>query len=165
MAYARVDAQIGYVQGMNIVCSVLLYHELDINSCVQVMKFLMIACGFRQVYLHDFELAHKLAASLTQALKYRCSDLHRHLVNNGWYIDRQIWNKFEYIHIGVDPPHVGQYRAPGPHAHGCQYIHIAQLGGTIKNNNHVIAISQTHYTEPAWLDRIDGAAVSAEHKE
>lgn len=80
MTYAKIDPQIGYIQGMNIVCSVLLYHDLDIYNCIQVMKFLMIACGFRQVYLSDFELAHKLSASLAQALKYRCSDLYRHLV-------------------------------------------------------------------------------------
>lgn len=44
MAYARIDPQVGYVQGMNIVCSILLYHNLNIYDCVQVLRFLMISC-------------------------------------------------------------------------------------------------------------------------
>jgi hypothetical protein len=80
MAYARLDPEVGYVQGMNIVCSVLLYHSANMSDCVQVLKFLMVACEFRKVYLSDFAFAHRLSNSLTHALKYRCSDLHRHLV-------------------------------------------------------------------------------------
>jgi hypothetical protein len=30
MAYARLDPEIGYVQGMNIICSILLYHNFNI---------------------------------------------------------------------------------------------------------------------------------------
>lgn len=82
ISYARMDPQIGYVQGMNIVCSVLLFHNLNVGECVQAFKYLMLACGFRQVYLFDFEFAHKLTANLVQALKFRCYDLHRHLVQS-----------------------------------------------------------------------------------
>lgn len=80
MAYARIDPQIGYIQGMNIICSVLLYHKLDVYQAVQILKFLMISCNFRQVFIKDFEFAHKISQNLLQSLKYRCSDIYRHLV-------------------------------------------------------------------------------------
>lgn len=54
MSYARIDPQIGYIQGMNIICSVILYHKLDIYQCVQILKFLMISCNLRKIYLNDF---------------------------------------------------------------------------------------------------------------
>ena len=47
---------------------------------MQALKFLMLNCGFRQVYLREFEFAYKLIDNLIQALKYRCYDLYRHLV-------------------------------------------------------------------------------------
>lgn len=50
MAYAKIDPEVGYVQGMNIICSVLVYHNhnhnhnLNIYECIQVLRYLMINC-------------------------------------------------------------------------------------------------------------------------
>lgn len=58
------DPEVGYVQGMNILCSVLLYHSLDVGECLQVLRFFMGACGFRQAYLQEFEFAYRLCERL-----------------------------------------------------------------------------------------------------
>lgn len=102
MAYARVDPQIGYVQGMNIICSVLLYHCLDIYECIQIFKFLMITCNLRQIFLNDFEFAHRLSQNLTQCLKYRCSDLHRHIVHIKNNLDIEIFRSSRNFHSRMD---------------------------------------------------------------
>ena len=74
---------------MNIICSVILFHNHGGNGndgsegvagCVQVLKYLMIGCGFRQVYLGDFSLGYRLAGEVVELMKKRCFDLYQHLV-------------------------------------------------------------------------------------
>ena len=64
MAYARVDPEIGYVQGMNIICSVLIYHGNSLDQCILIFKFLMIGCRFRDIFMNNFKLAFELTHNL-----------------------------------------------------------------------------------------------------
>lgn len=128
MAYARVDPQIGYVQGMNIICSVLLYHCLDIYECIQIFKFLMITCNLRQIFLNDFEFAHRLSQNLTQCLKYRCSDLHRHLVQNKNILDIEIFRTSRDFHSWMDFASARKPHTFSSNAYGYKHIHIKKLG-------------------------------------
>ena len=73
----------GYVQGMNIISSIIIYHgQNNIDESLQILKFLMQEKHFRDLYINDFELANKLAATAVHTLKLRCNDLYRHIVRS-----------------------------------------------------------------------------------
>lgn len=80
MAYAGYDREVGYVQGMNIIASVLIYHASTTSESFSNFVYLMADRRFRDIYLKDFELANRLAESISLTLKTRCNDLYRHIV-------------------------------------------------------------------------------------
>ena len=74
------DPEIGYVQGMNMIASVLVFHGKHITECVELFRYLMLICGFRDLYLKEFGLAYRCADTVVRSLNLRCHDLYRHLV-------------------------------------------------------------------------------------
>lgn len=83
MGYSAHDQELGYIQGMNIISSVLIYHNspfATVNESLEILKFLMFDKKYRELYLNDFELAHKISNSIVNTLRVKCHDLYRHIV-------------------------------------------------------------------------------------
>jgi hypothetical protein len=57
--YAVLDGEVGYVQGMNMVCGAVALHMREIGSCFVFFKEVMIYGKLRELYLHDFALANE----------------------------------------------------------------------------------------------------------
>ncbi len=80
MSYARLDPEIGYVQGMNIICSVIIFHGSSFDQCQQVFQFIMMGCEFRKLLQGQFEFGYRITDALLNFLKSRCYDLFAHIV-------------------------------------------------------------------------------------
>lgn len=60
--YAVVDPEVGYVQGMNLLCGAVAFHMKDISSCFIFFKEIMFYGKLREFYLDNF-------SSLSQELE------------------------------------------------------------------------------------------------
>lgn len=54
--YASVDPEIGYVQGMNLLCGAVAFHMKDVNNCFIFFKEIMYYGKLREFYLDNFSL-------------------------------------------------------------------------------------------------------------
>ena len=45
--YAKIDKEVGYVQGMNMIGCVFVYHGKNMYECDELMRFLMVICNSR----------------------------------------------------------------------------------------------------------------------
>ena len=80
VAYAQLDSEVGYVQGMNFVAAVLVYHSRTSYEALNVFTYIMKLCGYRKLFLGDLSYSRKLAGRLTQDLRRLVYDLYVHLV-------------------------------------------------------------------------------------
>ena len=53
--YAVFDEEVGYVQGMNLVCGAVVMHMKEVNSSWVVFRELMFYGKLREFYVDDFE--------------------------------------------------------------------------------------------------------------
>lgn len=67
---------------MNMITSVLVFHGKNVGECVELLRYLMVVCGFRDVYLGEFGLAYRCAEVVVRSLNVRCHDLYRYLVRS-----------------------------------------------------------------------------------
>lgn len=79
--YARFDSNVGYVQGMNIIGSIVIYHSICSITANELFKHLMQTAGLRKIYLNDLSFGQNLNKELMKELKYISFDLYTHLTN------------------------------------------------------------------------------------
>lgn len=58
ICYAKLDREVGYVQGMNFIAAALVYHARNAFETLKVMDHLMRCCGFRKILLKDLAMSH-----------------------------------------------------------------------------------------------------------
>lgn len=81
IAYAQLDAEVGYVQGMNFVAAALVYHSRNSYDALKVFSYIMKDCGYRKLFLGDLSFGRKVAGRLVQDLRRLVYDLYSHLVH------------------------------------------------------------------------------------
>ena len=79
MGYCKLDSEIGYVQGMNIVASVMVYHTCSAFEALKLFQLLMKQINLRQIYASDLTFGSKVAVVLVEELKRWAFDLYSHL--------------------------------------------------------------------------------------
>lgn len=83
LGYCRLDWQVGYVQGMNIVASVVVYHSTGSYEALKVFQLLMRQMDLRSVYLGDLSFGAKVATRLMKELERLAFDLYSHFQAQG----------------------------------------------------------------------------------
>ena len=118
VAYSIYDMEMGYVQGVNMIAGVLLYHikneSLTFWALVEMMEYQEL----RMVYLHGFEHLHRHCEAIAGLLQSRVHDLHSHMEElqiasacflNGWLLSLMSTAiPMEYMHGVLD-----QFRRKG----------------------------------------------------
>ena len=93
--YSIYERQVDYVQGMNLIASVLLYHIKDAEKCFWVLVDVMERQEFLEIYLNDFDKLKYYIKLLIKLVKYRINDLYEHFeflevelqhVAYGWFL-------------------------------------------------------------------------------
>lgn len=59
-----VKGGLGYIQGMNFVACVLVYHSSSIAKSSEIFNFIMLERSFQKIYEGDLSLSIQLAKSL-----------------------------------------------------------------------------------------------------
>lgn len=62
--YCKIDWEIGYVQGMNIVASIIVFHATNSFEALKVLELLMRQMNLRQIYASDLSFGFKVASGL-----------------------------------------------------------------------------------------------------
>lgn len=79
--YATVDPEVGYVQGMNLLCGAVAFHMKDINNCFIFFKEVMLYGKLREFYLDNFSsVVQELEDLLHRQLKLLNLSLYDFLV-------------------------------------------------------------------------------------
>lgn len=87
--YSKYDPEIGYVQGMNVILSGLLYHIKEEEPTFWVFAKLMKRLEIRTLYLKsisnsdaDFEVVYLHVAVIRKCLEMNINDLYHHLMRS-----------------------------------------------------------------------------------
>jgi hypothetical protein len=80
VCYAKHDAEVGYVQGMNFIAAALVYHSPSSFEALKVMEYIMKPCGFRKILLKDLAMSHLVSRRCMYELKRLSFDLYSHFV-------------------------------------------------------------------------------------
>ena len=89
--YCALNSGVGYVQGMNLIAALLVYHCPSSNEALQVLAFLMRGCGLRGLFLGQLEGAGVLARQLERDMRTSARDLQLHLVSSGLFRRAKEW--------------------------------------------------------------------------
>jgi len=81
IGYARLDCEVGYVQGMNFIAAALVYHSRSSFEALKVMEQLMRKYGFRKILLKDLAMSHLVSKRCLYELKRLAFDLYNHFVH------------------------------------------------------------------------------------
>jgi hypothetical protein len=110
--YAKIDPDVGYVQGMNIIASIIIYHSVCSATGYEVFLHLMQSAGLRKIYLNDLGYVKDISKSLFAELKHISFDLYTHFNNQSidissfllsWYFSLMgTFIPLEYMHIVFD---------------------------------------------------------------
>jgi hypothetical protein len=66
IGHCKIDWETGYVQGMNVVASVIVYHSTGSYEALKVMELLMGQMNLRQVYASDLSFGSRVALALVE---------------------------------------------------------------------------------------------------
>ena len=80
LTYHQIDPEVGYMQGMNIVASIVVYHSRSVSESVEVFAMVMRKCNLREIYIEELSHARKHCHKIMILLRNKCNDLYVHLM-------------------------------------------------------------------------------------
>jgi glutathionyl-hydroquinone reductase len=72
------DREIGYIQGMNMILSGVIYHVSDESLCYGIIRTLFLK--IRNIYLDNFKKCYEHVEQLEALIKDNVYDLYEHLM-------------------------------------------------------------------------------------
>jgi hypothetical protein len=101
--YSIYDMQTDYVQGMNLIASVLLYHIKDPEQSFWVFVDLMERREFKEIYLHVFAKLQYYIDLLIRLIKYKINDLYEHFLDLGVEMQHVAYGWFLSLMCNIVP--------------------------------------------------------------
>lgn len=67
--YSKLDEEVGYVQGMNMIAACIVYHSTNFSDSLILMHSLMKSHNLRSIYLKDLSLSYEMSKKLVLQLR------------------------------------------------------------------------------------------------
>jgi len=81
-AFANLDTEVSYVQGLNYIVAIMLIYIQDEETVFWCLVFLMNNKNWREVYTKDFPKLKSMCRTLEKRMKIQHPEVLRHLLNN-----------------------------------------------------------------------------------